>query len=45
MKILDPCCGSKMFWFDRNNPNVILPIIENWKQLYVMGEHLSLNQI
>ena len=22
-KILDPCCGSKMFWFDRNNPDVI----------------------
>ena len=22
MKILDACCGSKMFWFDKNNPNV-----------------------
>lgn len=21
-KILDPCCGSKMFWFDKDNPNV-----------------------
>jgi ubiquinone/menaquinone biosynthesis C-methylase UbiE len=21
-KILDACCGSKMFWFDKNNPNV-----------------------
>ena len=21
-KILDPCCGSKMFWFDKNNPKV-----------------------
>lgn len=21
--ILDPCCGSKMFWFDKNNPNVV----------------------
>ena len=20
--ILDVCCGSKMFWFDKNNPNV-----------------------
>ena len=20
--ILDPCCGSKMFWFDKNNPLV-----------------------
>ena len=22
MKILDACCGSRMFWFDRKNPNV-----------------------
>ena len=22
-KILDACCGSRMFWFDRENPNVI----------------------
>lgn len=21
-RILDPCCGSKMFWFDRSNPDV-----------------------
>ena len=20
-KILDACCGSKMFWFDKKNPN------------------------
>ncbi|MFI7931290.1 SAM-dependent methyltransferase, partial [Acinetobacter baumannii] len=22
-QILDPCCGSRMMWFDRNNPNVV----------------------
>ena len=22
-KILDACCGSRMFWFDRDNPYVI----------------------
>ncbi|EUJ43494.1 class I SAM-dependent methyltransferase [Listeria fleischmannii] len=22
MKILDACCGSKMFWFDKQNPDV-----------------------
>ncbi len=22
-KILDVCCGSKMFWFDKENPNTI----------------------
>lgn len=21
--ILDACCGSRMFWFDRNNPDVV----------------------
>ena len=21
MKILDACCGSRMFWFDKENPN------------------------
>ena len=22
-KILDACCGSRMFWFDKKNPNVV----------------------
>lgn len=22
-EILDPCCGSRMFWFDKHNPSVI----------------------
>ncbi|MFA6679504.1 MAG: hypothetical protein WCR96_03310 [Candidatus Methanomethylophilaceae archaeon] len=22
-KILDPCCGSKMFWFDKNNQDAV----------------------
>lgn len=22
-KILDVCCGSKMFWFDKNNKDVL----------------------
>lgn len=22
-QILDACCGSKMFWFDKQNPNVV----------------------
>jgi SAM-dependent methyltransferase len=22
-QVLDPCCGSKMFWFDKHNPNVV----------------------
>lgn len=23
MKILDACCGSKMFWFDKNHPETV----------------------
>lgn len=27
-KILDACCGSRMFWFDRNNPDVIQCVVK-----------------
>ena len=23
MKVLDPCCGSRMMWFDKNNPKAV----------------------
>jgi len=23
MRVLDPCCGSRMFWFDRAHPDVV----------------------
>lgn len=22
-RVLDPCCGSRMMWFDRKNPDVV----------------------
>lgn len=22
-RVLDPCCGSRMFWFDKNNPDAV----------------------
>ena len=28
-KILDACCGSKMFWFDKKNPNVLFADIRS----------------
>lgn len=28
-KILDACCGSRMFWFDKNNPDVLFADIRN----------------
>lgn len=29
--ILDPCCGSKGFWFDKNHPNVLFGDIRKGK--------------
>ncbi len=28
-KILDACCGSKMFWFNKENPNVLFADIRS----------------
>ncbi|MBG0512937.1 class I SAM-dependent methyltransferase [Elizabethkingia meningoseptica] len=28
-KILDACCGSRMFWFDKNNPDVLFTDIRS----------------
>ena len=39
--ILDACCGSKIFWFDKKNPNVefcdnrIVPRHEYYPQKYI----------
>lgn len=39
--ILDACCGSKIFWFDKNNPNVefcdirTVPYHEYYPQRYI----------
>ena len=34
--ILDACCGSRMFWFDKDNPNVqwdrVIPFEPLWEQ-------------
>lgn len=27
--ILDPCCGSRMWWFDKNHPNTVFGDIRN----------------
>ena len=29
--ILDACCGGRMFYFDKNNPNVLFADIRNQK--------------
>ena len=33
-RILDACCGSRMFWFDKENPNVIfMDIRQEYEEL------------
>ncbi|MGJ0995745.1 class I SAM-dependent methyltransferase [Enterococcus casseliflavus] len=33
-KILDACCGSRMFWFDKQNPNVtFMDIRQHYEEL------------
>ena len=46
-KILDPCCGSKMFWFDRENPDVLFGDIRDeehtlcdWRELKIKPDML-----
>jgi hypothetical protein len=41
--ILDPCCGSKMFWFDKNNPNVLFGDIRSEKHILCDGRTLNIN--
>ncbi len=42
-KILDACCGSKMMWFDKSNPDVVF--VDNRKEAHVLcdGRTLSIS--
>lgn len=42
-KILDPCCGSRMFWFDKRNPDVIFGDIRNEDHILCDGRGLRIN--
>jgi len=37
--ILDACCGSRMFWFDRKNPNAVF--VDNRKESYTLTDSSS----
>jgi hypothetical protein len=41
--ILDPCCGSRMFWFDKKNPNVVFGDIRNESHILCDGRSLHIN--
>ena len=42
-KILDACCGSKMFWFDKNNPDVLFADIRDESHILCDGRALNIN--
>lgn len=39
--VLDACCGSRMFWFDRENPNVIFADIRELSTTLCDGRKLE----
>ena len=41
--ILDPCCGSRMFWFDKQNPNVVFGDNRELKTNLCDGRKLEIN--
>lgn len=42
-KILDVCCGSRMFWFDRENPIVLFGDIRKEDHILCDGRELHIN--
>lgn len=40
--ILDACCGSRMFWFDKENPNVLFADIRNENHILCDGRELNI---
>lgn len=41
--VLDPCCGSKMFWFDNENPHVFFGDIRRESHILCDGRELHIN--
>lgn len=42
-KILDACCGSKMFWYDKNNPDVVFMDVRKERCTLCDGRTLEVN--
>lgn len=42
-KILDACCGSRMFWFDKSNPNVDFCDIREYEDILCDGRTLKIS--
>ncbi|MCP3660317.1 MAG: SAM-dependent methyltransferase [Bacteroidetes bacterium] len=41
-QVLDPCCGSKMFWFDNENPDVLFGDIRDESHILCDGRKLEI---
>lgn len=41
--ILDACCGSRMFWFDKQNPNVVFQDVRNEEHILCDGRKLEIH--
>lgn len=41
--ILDACCGSRMFWFDKKNPNVVYNDIRKESHVLCDGRDLEIS--
>lgn len=41
--ILDACCGSKMMWFDKENPNVLFADIRQESHILCDGRQLTID--
>lgn len=41
--ILDPCCGSRMMWYDKSNPLVVFSDIRQEEHTLCDGRHLSIS--
>jgi hypothetical protein len=41
-RILDACCGSRMFWFDKTNPDVLFADIRNEEHTLCDGRTLEI---
>ena len=42
-RILDPCCGSRMFWFDKKNPDVVFGDIRSAAYTLCDGRALEIS--
>ena len=42
-RILDACCGSKMFWYDKNNPDVVFMDVRKERCTLCDGRTLEVN--